>query len=506
MKIPNTKRYRRQSNKYWWKTKNRNSLDEVPKRSKPRAKKESLSGMISNKFDSETLKNHLTSSVSLVVARAIQHRLPQGAAMSVKELLESAKNSGGFKKIIPTEGDFDKLEESPEYLEDSRIGTDMGTIYKKAIVLTEGVRQDSQMRTAKKLYKAQTWPCFNSESSKYYGNTAVLQNLHSQSGINRQGVWFPGTLTPETGPWVGTQYLKLNSYISPILLKQQYYDEIRSYLMSSDTISWLENASEISADIFYAINSITDTITFANDQQFLPVELKIYICKCKSRTKFAPAADWFVPTGNSAEYYRMKDDYIYDSGAYSNVSTPDGGSSFATYGETSVHLGATPFYSPTFRKNWDVVTVLRREIMPTDKFELTLHREFRNCHSIRDLEEGRNTLQHGFYCEGDYAMVITHKGLPCIVKYQGTPSAGQLTTKEVDASPTRILMTSRSSISISAPNMFESSMIPSRDNKPNYISGEGRVLDTNLHTYPYSNTDWKPSVMTNVTEKTGGAR
>jgi hypothetical protein len=386
----------------------------------------------------------------------------------------------------------------------------MGNIYKRAIVLTMGMKQDSQMRTARKEYKAQTWPCFNSESSKYYTEGSNIYNvarlLRSQAGTNRQGVWFPIDLAHSASSWTTTTYLKLNGYQQPVLLRQQYYDEIRRYLLSSSTISWLEEEDNMSSSLFFAINSVTDTITFANAQKFLPVELKIYICKCKTRTKFAPAADWFDPTSNSEEYELMRNEYIYGSTASQKTNPAQGGASWNIFDESSVHLGATPFYSPTFRNHWEVTHLVKQEILPTDKFELTLHREFRHAHDLRDLETERESLNKGFYCEGDYALIITFKGLPCIMKYTGSLSESDIDTKEVDASPSRIIMTSRSSMNISAPNLTEPSMTPSRGNKDNYIAGEGRVLDTLINTHEYTDTNWEPSVMTNVSEQSGGAR
>lgn len=491
-------------NKYWT-SRNAKTFKRRADKVKKGLKKLSLHAEMISKMKSETLKSKLISQFRDYVAE----KLPAGQIMTAAKLLELAKTAGGFKQLIPTEGDFEMLEESPTIQEDSRIGLEMGTIYKKAIVLTKGMKKDSQMKSAEELYKTQTWPCFNSQSSKYYGNYPVLKLISSQAGTNRQGVWSPlNSYVSGGNPRTTTSLLKYNCYITPLLLQQQYYDEIRNYLMSSDTITWLEDDDNMSSDIFYAINSITDVVTFANLQKFLPVELKIYVCKCKTRTKWAPAADWFDPTGNSEGYERMRDEYIYPSGAPTNKIDPDEtGIAAPIFNETSVHLGATPFYSPTFRNHWEVVRLVKQEILPTDKFELTFHREFRHSHSIRNLEQGRETLNEGYYQEGDYALIVTYKGLPCIIKYKGeaTPVA-YTNTREVDAGPTRIQMTSRSSINISAPNLITPDNVPSRSTRSNYISGEGRVLDTTFATYSYDNTDWAPNVMTNVSEEDGGSR
>ncbi len=478
----------------------------IKKYNAKRRAKEALNIILAEKMTAETLKSHLKSTITATAAAAVTKKVGPGVVMATQKIIEAAKEKGGFKELIPGQGDMCMLEESPTFSEDSRIGLEMGNIYKKAIVLTDGMKKDSQMKLARELYKGQTWPCFNSQSSKYYGTLDVFKTLRSSAGANRQGVWYPDDITAQLGnAWASVDKLNLNGYITPLLLKQQYYNEIREYLMSSDIITWLDDDNNMSADIYYAINSVTDVVTFANAQKFLPVELKVYICKCKSRTLYAPAADWFVPTGDSQQYGRMRNAYIYNNST-SSKSNPAGGGSITTFDESSVHLGATPFYSPTFRKNWEVVHVVKQEIQPTDKFELTIHREFRKCHSIREMERGRRDIDNGFYFEGDYALITTFKGLPCIMKYTGTASSSQFDTKEVDASPSRILMTSRSSFNISAPGLFTSSMVPSRNNFSNYISGEGRILDSDVSTYAYSDTTWAPSVMTNLEQKEGGAR
>lgn len=467
----------------------------------------SLNANLNKVYDRETLNSHLSSVISASAAAAISHRLPPGVAISGKQLLELARAHGGFKRIFPTDGDFERLEASPVIGEDNKVGLGMGTLYKKALVLTEGVKHDAQMRMAGTLYKPQTWPCFNSQSSKYYGNFDVFKVLQSAAGANRQGVWNPKDLNVNSSVWDTTGTLQYNGYISPMLLKLQWYEEIRNYLLDSSVLTWLDQEENNSADLFYCVNSVTDTVTFSNGDLYLPINLKIYVCKCKKRTRFAPAADWFIASGTTNQIYnRMSEKYVYESPAAVARLNPAGGSAQSLFEETSVHLGATPFYSPTFRENWEVCDVVKQTIESTDKFELTVHRQMRKAQSLRQLEEGRETIALGFYQPGDYAMVICFAGSPAIMKYQGATEE-PLDLKEVDASPVKLLMTSRSSISITAPDLYTTANAPTtRPSSGNYITGEGRVLDTSLDTHAYSDTSWSSNVMTNIEEKTGGSR
>ncbi len=467
----------------------------------------SLSGKMAASFAKETIASHLTSRVSSLAASKLVDVLPSGETTSVKEMLDLARKQTGFKKIIPEQGDMSFLEDSPVVREDAKMGSGMGFIYKKAICLTLGMKRDAQMKAAEVLYKSQTWPCFNSQSSKYYQNYPVFKVLQSSAGANRQGVWYPKNLNLSGGSWSTVSTLAYNGYISPLLVQQQYYDELLDNLVSSDVITWLNEPDNFSADLYYAINSITDVVTFANAGKFLPLNLKIYLCKCKERTQFAPAGDWFIPSGESSTSYRlMNPNYVYPSGDVELMGNPgDAGSEQSLYTETSVHLGATPFFSPTFRNNWEVVEVVKQTIEPTDKFELTLHRQFRHCHSIREMNSHRMNIQKGFYIPGDMAMVITYKGSPCIMKYTGQTNE-PLDLKEVDASPVKLMMTSRSSMNISAPNLYTSENISVSTNSTNYITGEGRVLDTSVDTHAYSDTDWSTNVITFLQEQEGGSR
>lgn len=455
-----------------------------------------------DKMKAETLLNHFKVKYGEKV-----NLLEQGQNLSIKELLKTDMN---FSKLMPGDDDMDLYEKSDTFEEPTRIGNEMGSLYKQLIRLTIGAKQDEQMRTARDLYKGQTWPAFNSQSSKY--GTATYMAIYSTAGANRQGVWYPRNINASAGAWTTESLLRYAGYISPILLKVQMYKEIRDNLLSSDIFTWLGQEENMSSDVFYGINSITDTITFANSMTFLPVELKVYLCQAKTRTKFPPASDWFIPTGEAqASYNIMNSSYVYNSPTVT-TEDPATGLQNTIFTESSVHLGATPFYSPTFRDNWKVVDVINKTIEPTDKFELTLHREFRHAHSIREMEAAFDSMENkGWYQESDYAMVITFRGKPCFLKWNGEqPEEVSLDTREVDASPAKILMTSRSSFNISAPNLFTTANVRSRDNNPNYIAGEGRVLDTSLETFTFEtstdSTGWQPNIVTNLAEQAGGAR
>lgn len=458
-------------------------------------------------MDKGTLLNHLK---DIVHDEKTIHQVAQG-------LLDKTSPMYALFKLIPTEGDFEELAKSAVYQEPAKIGSDMGSRFVKYIRITHGVKQDKQMRTASDLYKVQNWPAFNSLSSKYWvandGTKKAYEALYACAGEMRQGVWYPDIYTPGHGrPVVWWDACNYQFYASRLMTKQMMYREIRHYLMTDADRTWLDQGDSQSADAFYAIPYIKDSVTIANGMEFSPVELKIYICKCKEGTSYSPAADWFAPNTAEKKDGQMRNDYVYDQDAPAYSLLP--GSELSTlgsvahYDEASVHVGATPFYSAIFRKHWEVVDVVKQEIMPTDKFTLEFERHYRHAFSVRELEAGHDEfLTSGIYCEGDYALLITFKGKEAFMRYDGTITEGQQPLRETDVSPSKILVTSHSSFGIASPNLIYSENAPGTSKQTtNYIAGEGRVLDDEIQTFAFHDAQWKPEVITNVSVKEGGER
>lgn len=348
---------------------------------KTRAFKKPLKTSIFEKHERGTLMSHLKEAMKDHTIKVS----PGGAMTPIGVATTIAK------KVLLREDDADMLEKSVLMEEPSRIGSDMGSVYTRVLKLTLGVKPDSQMRTAKKLYKSQQWPAFNTESAKYYKSagtsSAWLTSVFSSVGANRQGVYQPFESNPNSH-WTNQYH---QGYLDPLMTKLQIGNELFDNLVSQETIAWLGDENNASSDLYYAINSIEDYVTISNLMKFSPVELKIYLCKCKSRTSNPACTDWFVPTGTENLKNFMRNAYIYEVNQAQIITDPDGGESGAFYPESSVHLGATPFYSPQFRAKWDVVDVVKQIIMPTDKFVLKVEREFRHAHSLRDLFEINST-------------------------------------------------------------------------------------------------------------------
>lgn len=433
--------------------------------------------------------------------------------------------SFAYHEIIATDEDLEELRKSITFKEESRMGIEMGAVYKKAMKVTIGARKDTQMKIAKGLYKTQSIPSFNSESKAYFGNYPVLNNLTMRAGFNRQGVWYPKDHNPYDGHSWGdnvTEFVKYSGFLQPILPMQCAYDQLLQSLIPASTISWLLDVDNLSTDLFYGLTGITSTVTFGNCMQFMPVDLKIYLCKCKERTQWAPHECWFSPNKSHtpvATTPLMRADYVYDAGAPADATSA--GTSLAPnsaqtlFAEASVHVGSTPMYSPTFRNHWEIVDVIKQTIEPNDKFEFTFHREYRKCVSIRNLEEVRTTFEKGLYVPGDYALLTTFRGKPCFMKWSQPASSTQRGYKEVENSPCEISMSSRSHISVAAPALFTPAIgtpagSTTASTTANYISGEGHILDTAIDTQPFSNqTDaagWRINVMSNVSEQTGGSK
>lgn len=488
----------------------RRGLDDMElARKKPRKSKKRLAVTLREKFNNENLRNHLKdyNKSHETIVDVVGHAVTTAMVVWV---------SG---KLIPTDEGFDSLEKSHVYKEESRIGSDMGSIYKKFFKIVLGDTTSQQMKYAKGLYKVQNWPAFNSTSTKYWKNhqndqTVAYEALFAQAGEMRQGVWFPDNHGPGLGiPFDWRDRANYQMYSGRLLTKMAMYSEIRQYLMTDTDRAWLDQTDNMSADKFYAIDYIEDTVTIANGMKFSPVDLKIYLCKCKSGTGYSPASLWFRPDGTNTVENMMRNDYVYGTSSLeSNLPGADfsGLQSVNHYGEASVHIGSTPYYSSMFRNHWEVEDVIKQEILPTDKFELCIKRHLKHATSVRDLEQQHDMNDGGGYAgfmEGDYALLITFCGKPCFMRYQDTVGVNMQSLRETDVSPSKILVTSHSSFGIASQNLVNSDSTPGTSKQSeNYIAGEGRVLDTDIKTLSFSNADWLPEVITNVSVEEGGER
>lgn len=474
-----------------------------------RRRVKALGAQLHEKFDGERLLPHLKYKLSDL------NRIESILGM---EGMTAEAVKYAFKELIPTEEGFDGYEESHVYKEENRIGQNMGHIYKKYLKITKGAKSDRQMKHAKALYKSQNWPCFNSASKKYWARIGSVQYkayeaLFAQAGENRQGVWYPDEFlwNASTAPGPAWQEKALyQMYAGRLLTRASMYAEIRTFLLNLDDISWLNEDDDQSADKFYAIDRIEDVVTISNRMKFSPVNLKIYLCKAKKASLYSPQACWFRPDGSQQDNI-MRNDYVYGSQVQDKNLPGEDYSSLGNitfYPEAAVHLGATPFYSPQFREHWAVEQVIKQQILPTDKFELTLNRRLRHALSIRDMEAmiETNNEPAGAYQPGDYALLITFRGEPGFMRFVGIPQADQVTLRETDCTPSSITVESRSSMGVISPNLFNSDNTPTGPNiQSNYIAGEGRVLDTELQTAEFA-SDWLPEVISNVSVEEGGSR
>ena len=420
-----------------------------------------------------------------------------------------------FMKLIPLAiGGFMQYAKSAWGEEPNKIGSpDMGAVYTKCIEITEGGRSDAQMRTAKKLYKSQNLPSFNTTSSNYSGNTA-WSAVFGAAGEMRQGVFSPTKFNEIIGfPTDFKEAAYTTVFQSQMMTQLFLWYEIYNRLMNSTDQAWLDNRpAESSSDMYFCINYIEDEVTIANAMEFSTCDLTIYLCKCKTATKFSPMQAWFVPQdqspANPFEY--MRSDYVYPGNGVV-VNFP--GELNKTNGQVcypyaNVHLGATPFYSPRFRDQWEVIDVIKKDLKSTDKLVLKIKREFRKAMSARDLDFLKDTIGHGLYNPGDYGLLITYKGTPTFMRYTGgTVGPGEQRVRETDCGPAKIVVNSRSSFGISSPDLKTSIFTPVDSIKgENYVSGEGRVLDTEIRTRPFLDSEWGPEVVTNVYTAEGGPR
>jgi hypothetical protein len=104
-------------------------------------------------------------------------------------------------------------------------------------------------------------------------------------------------------------------------------------------------------------------------------------------------------------------------------------------------------------------------------------------------------------------LLVTFRGLPGIMKNTtGNPPVETL--REVDHTPAKIMMQSRSSFQISANDILNSQERSGTlvDGLSAYVSSTGRILDTTILTNSFADQTWSIDITTSVENKEGGSR
>lgn len=465
---------------------------------KVKSKMQALHHQMSERFEKGTLRAALTASARLLdQERTNSQHLKMLAQLGVGMLVSKFVNS-----VDDYMSHYERTELPDEEI---RPGFELGVMKKQKISLNLHMDEDKQMKTAKALYKTQSFPVFDSQSSKYSGDRA-LSLLSSEAGYNRQGVWAP----------LGVDYVPPTSGSSVLSTDVQYqtfnytmfelFGELTRRYVTSEITTWLGDSANNSADIYFPVNKINDVITFSNYNKFLPVDFKVYVCECKSQTGLTPQKAWFS-TDVDTSGQPMTPDYSYTPTELTGFTGAGYSTPFDWTTESAVHIAATPFFSPQFRQLWDVIDVVKFQLEPSDKMELTIERTLGKALSYRDLYfdflQGfigeDQTFPDHIYTPGDLALIVTFRGVPCFLKY-GDSANG----KAVNISPTKVAVNSRSTIVAAFPQQFTTEQL-AEDNKNQFISGEGRVLDTDLDNDIYD-SQWQPVVMTNTAKEDGGSK
>ena len=498
----------------WASKRKKSTFISTPSRALPARSRGPLSKTIIEKHDKQTLANHLrTKTTFKAMDRMKAVRMSEGSSTAL--ILRTLAEAVLATKLIPTEsdkgGDINKIEKSQLAEVPTRIGMEMGEHFYRFFRFTEGMSEDPQMRTAKDLYKENSIPLFNNQSSSYYDNYNVngnpqdwsfLMALNSTCGYNRQGVWYGYPANQERG--LPSDDIRLSGYCNPVTSKMLLYHNLRTKFVDGGILTWLNETNNQSSDLWYAITGMQDRITIGNGMTYLPVDLKIYICECHSPSKYPAQSTWFLPTAATNYQNFMNPQYVYPQ-TTSDLAYRDDAHTGQYYAESSVNLGATPMFSPKFREHWEIVDVVHQQIMPTDKFTLVLDRVFRHAHSLRDLEVQYDQRGSHWWYPGDLNVIITYKGQPCYMK-DNSPGESDQDLFEVETSPCKINVNARSTYQMAAPEIFDDLTSTNATTRQNFISGEGRLLDTNIKTDNFTQTRWAIDVVTNLSEQSGGPR
>ena len=387
----------------------------------------------------------------------------------------------------------------------ARMG-ESGKLYPRRVHINTGV--PSKMLTNAK-------EDFGVSTAKLYvtGSDANLDCQYSQAGINRKGIYAPilGTLEdsitkePESFDHFGT--------VTQGLRRRFCY----AYGMSTEVSEYMDGEETGNLDLYFPLVSSYSKHKIRNRMIYTPIDVSIYILRCRVQTDRAPSGsiwnDWgtngislsagFAPTGN-VDYPFV---WTTQQGVVSQ-NDPGGAQIDTTYTiESSCQLGVTPQYSPVFNKFWQVCDVLKQRLEPNDILEFHFSEEYKDCHSLREFtanygvgESSGNTLNR--YVSGDYEILITFNGIP------GTCEGNMpATTLSVDALKSRISKTVEHELKYAWPTLTQGDYV--QESKPDELFRRGWISSKEKRPFIGRRTDYFANgynavITTNATEESGG--
>jgi hypothetical protein len=352
------------------------------------------------------------------------------------------------------------------------------------------------------------------------GYEDCLDCQFSECGINRKGIYAPIKGMLDGNILIKNQAWDARGTVTKAMRRDFIYtygitDAIFLYLTGVGTGANISNV-----DLLFPLVSTRSVHKIRNRMQFTPIDLSIYLLRCRETSDRHPAGSiwnqWndlsITPSDQFAPITGPDQPYVWKAKeATVDQTDPDGSStsSLTFYKESSCQLGVTPFWSPAFNKYWECCQVIKQRLEPNDILELWFEQDFKDCHSLNNLiawfgSAVQNVQQNQRYVPGDYEILIFFNGIPgtCAGNTENGP------TLSVDALKARISKTVQHSLqfawqSTSVTDPRQATMPPTELYKEGWITATQRTANTSRRT-GYFSDGYDAILTTNEQSSTGG--
>lgn len=399
---------------------------------------------------------------------------------------------------------------------------------------------DKTLATAVNLYKERTMTLWETN----YVSPNWFNSQIAQAGINRRGWYAPWKGAGSTPDYITTNYSDGGVYKNGgiydsvgVLGLRHMYNFIRENL-SADVLNYMAEQNTSNSDLLFPITRTRSTHRICNNLTESEVEISAYLLKARQPSQGHPLGDMFNfgiaesisttwPTdlapqqgGDGPYYWQGKKTGVL-------VGLPGNPAENAPWdGENTTCPGVTPFLSPRFRTNWEVMDVMHQRLQPADTWQLCVERKFR--HPVRwnffkgelgyasdtnfDMPDPTLPKVANYYRTGDYEVLFSFSGLPGMVSgWQTGEVSGNdetdveiasLAPRNVDCKRSRISKTVHHEVSAAWPTLVLKGQQPTTGSdeliENTFITATQRLPDSALASATFSRAVTIPGTTTVV--------
>lgn len=411
--------------------------------------------------------------------------------------------------------------------------------YKEKVSFSAG-EPNTMMKLAKEMYGTK------SKMLHTTGYTKCLDQMDSRAGLNRRGFF---------SPWrndlrASVSYLPTDY---PLFVDNrgslgfgQIAHFITNHGLPTTVLDYLATPGTQAQDLLFPIASTTSVHTYTNKMTYSPCDLSIYILRVRAnRVVASPTAsiiyDWanmtdtttdparwgpiFSQADASTSTDREKYRYVFppdtkniSNSAFPSASKPASDQNYTYISESNTVLGYTPYFSPSFKELYETLDVKKIRLGAGDRFELTIHKEYDEPLSLRQLNDKFNFLgsvdktewtteMMNYWSSGDIEVLCSFAGAPGLCYGPSSDGANESTVLTADALKSAITHEVSHTIDYHFQSMDDLYRTPSQFNdnltKCGWVTTTERSTTTERLTAMFGQSG-AAIVSTSLTKKNGG--